>query len=64
MESVKDRDEKFVGDFLGVAMDIISKSSNQQVQNGEKCHFMLMPKKVNKVCLANHYRGGPFHRRH
>ncbi|KAL0274845.1 UNVERIFIED_CONTAM: hypothetical protein PYX00_002877 [Menopon gallinae] len=47
-ESLKNRDEKFVGDFLGVAMDIISKSGNQQVQNGEKCHFMLMPKKVNK----------------
>lgn len=49
MESVKDRDEKFVGDFLGAAMDIISKNITQNNQPTEKGSFMLMPKKVNKV---------------
>ena len=49
MESVKDRDEKFVGDFLGAAMDIISKKITQNNQPTEKGSFMLMPKKVNKV---------------
>ncbi|KAK6627950.1 hypothetical protein RUM44_010432 [Polyplax serrata] len=48
MESVKDRDEKFVGDFLGAAMDIISKNITQNNQPTEKGSFMLMPKKVNK----------------
>lgn len=53
MESVKDRDEKFVGDFLGASMEIISKNITQNTQPAEKGSFMLMPKKVNKVrtCL-------------
>lgn len=47
MEAVKDRDTQFVGEFLGAAMEIISKSPSQQTKS-DKCSFMLMPKKVNK----------------
>lgn len=49
MESVKDRDAKFVSDFLVAAMEIVSQNSSQQSPKLDKCSFMLMPKKVNKV---------------
>lgn len=51
MESVKDRDAKFVSDFLVAAMEIVSQNSSQQSPKLDKCSFMLMPKKVNKVSL-------------
>ncbi|XP_075215961.1 DBB domain-containing protein stumps isoform X2 [Lycorma delicatula] len=49
---VKDQDPTFVGDFLGVAMDILSRSwqiqqAINQIRNDEnKAYFSVIPKKV------------------
>ncbi|XP_014290772.1 phosphoinositide 3-kinase adapter protein 1 isoform X3 [Halyomorpha halys] len=59
--TVKDKDKTFVGDFLGVAMDVLSRSWQlQQAIQQIKCdttrsHFSIIPKKVkitqNKVLV-------------
>ena len=56
MEAVKDRDTNFVGEFMGAAMKIISKSLSQQPKS-DKGSFMLAPKKVNKVSKSLMKRG-------
>ncbi|XP_072154437.1 uncharacterized protein stumps [Bemisia tabaci] len=59
---VKDQDPAFVGDFLGVAMDIFSRSWHLQMAISQasglddKAHFSVLPKKIkmgqNKVIIS------------
>lgn len=50
--TVKDKDKTFVGDFLGVAMDVLSRSwqlqqAMQQVKlDSSRSHFSIVPKKI------------------
>lgn len=44
---VKDQDESFVGDFLGVGLTILARVSRQQLAK-EKALFSIVPKKVNE----------------
>lgn len=52
---VKDQDPMFVGDFLGTAMDILSRSwqlqqAINQIQKDEnKAQFSVLPKKIKVV---------------
>uniref|UniRef100_A0A8D8LE23 Phosphoinositide 3-kinase adapter protein 1 n=1 Tax=Cacopsylla melanoneura TaxID=428564 RepID=A0A8D8LE23_9HEMI len=43
--TVKDQDPTFVGDVLGISMDILSRSWQNQADS-EKAHFSLIPKKI------------------
>jgi len=45
---VKDQDERFVGDFLGLAMDKLGKVWRQQASHS-KSTFSVMPKKIKQV---------------
>lgn len=53
--TVKDQDPMFVGDLLGVAMDILSrtwqlKQAIQQINtDANKAHFSIVPKKIKVV---------------
>lgn len=50
--SVKDQDPTFVGDFLGVSMDILSKTWQLQEMispEPESAGFSIIPKKVKVV---------------
>lgn len=55
--AVKDKDKAFVGDFLGVAMDVLSRSwqlqqAMQQVRvDSSRSHFSIIPKKVKVVSI-------------
>lgn len=54
---VKDQDPMFVGDFLGTAMDILSRSwqlqqaINQIHKDENKAQFSVIPKKIKVVSL-------------
>lgn len=52
MESVKDRDESFVSEFLGAAMEILGRTPTQLPSTPDKNLFMLIPKKVNQVSYS------------
>ncbi|KAI5692363.1 hypothetical protein M8J76_015789, partial [Diaphorina citri] len=43
--TVKDQDPTFVGDVLGISMDILSRSWQNQADS-EKAHFSIIPKKI------------------
>ncbi|KAG8237079.1 hypothetical protein J437_LFUL005186, partial [Ladona fulva] len=45
---VKNKDEKFVADFLNVAMGILSRVSTNTATRSEKALFSVMPKKVKE----------------
>lgn len=59
---VKDQDPTFVGDFMGVAMDILSRSwqlqqaINQIHKDENKAQFSLTPKKIKVVCMTELYK--------
>jgi hypothetical protein len=46
--TVKDQDPTFVGDVLGISMDILSRSWQNQADS-EKAHFSIIPKKIKVV---------------
>lgn len=48
--TVKDQDPTFVGDVLGISMDILSRSWQNQADS-EKAHFSIIPKKIKVVSV-------------
>lgn len=61
--TVKDQDSTFVGDFLGVAMDILTKSCQiQEAANSEqqRTYFSILPKKVKMVSFNGTHSPCPY----
>ena len=57
--TVKDQDPTFVGDFMGVSMDILSRSwqlehaITQMHSDNNNAHFSIIPKKIKVVCCLD-----------